>query len=112
MQVLQQATASLNCKESQVTITARLQTGDAGPLICQVAQELQADLIVLGSDASRRTLLSPLQGRRSRQTTVDPQPDARPIRNTRLSVTDDYVIHYAPCPVLLCRSSQGLPEVG
>jgi nucleotide-binding universal stress UspA family protein len=111
MEVLQQATASLH-GEHQVTISTRLQTGDAGPLICQIAQELQVNLIVLGSDATRRTLLAPLQARRSRQTTPDVPPDSRPIRNTRLSVTDDYVIHYAPCPVLLCRSTPAIAGVG
>lgn len=106
MQVLQRAIAALHCEDGQVTITPRFQTGDAGSLICQIAQELQVNLIILGSDSSRRTLLSPLQGRRSHQTTADAESTARPIRNTRLSITDDYVIHYAPCPVLLCRSTQ------
>ncbi len=106
MEVLQRAIAALHNGDRGVTITPRLQTGDAGPLICQVAQELQANLIILGSDASRRTLLSPLQGRRARQPAANAQTVARPIRNTRLSITDDYVIHYAPCPVLLCRSPQ------
>ncbi|MGQ9870873.1 universal stress protein [Leptodesmis sp.] len=106
MQVLQRAIAALHCEDGQVTITPRFQTGDAGPLICQIAQELQVNLIILGNDFSRRTLLSPLQGRRSHPTTPDAESTARPIRNTRLSITDDYVIHYAPCPVLLCRSTQ------
>lgn len=106
MEVLQRAIAALHNGDRDINITPRLQTGDAGPLICQVAQELQANLIVLGSDSSRRTLLSPLQGRRSRQSTTNAQTVARPIRNARLSITDDYVIHYAPCPVLLCRSTQ------
>lgn len=105
MQVLQRAIAALHCEEDRVTVTSRFQTGDAGPLICQVAQELQANLIILGSDSSRRTLLSPFQGKRSRQAMPDAQTTTRPIRNTRLSITDDYVIHYAPCPVLLCRST-------
>lgn len=106
MQVLQRAIAALHCEDDEITITSRFQTGDAGPLICQVAQELQTNLIILGNDSTRQTLFSPLQGRRSRQQMAASPVNSRPIRNTRLSITDDYVIHYAPCPVLLCRSTQ------
>lgn len=91
-------------------IQTRMQTGDPAPLICQVAQEQGADLIVLGSDPTRRSLLSPLQaplqalrpGRRHPE--AESAKSYRALRNTRLSVTEDYVIHYAPCPVLLCRT--------
>lgn len=101
--VLQRAKAALNLPH--VTFHTRLQTGDAGPIICQVAQEQGINLIVLGSDATRRSLLFPLQALRSQSRAQ--QPTKTPVlRNTRLSVTEDYVIHYAPCPVLLCRNDR------
>lgn len=102
--VLTQAQAALSHAPT-VTINAIARTGDPGPIICQTAIEVQADLVLLGSDPTRRSLLSHFQVRR--HTAPPPNPakaKQRPIlRNTRLSVTDDYTIHYAPCPVLLCR---------
>lgn len=92
--ILHQAKATL--EHTNLTVQTRLQTGDPGPLLCQVAQEVQANLILLGSDLTRRSLLSPLQAFRG---------DRPVLRNTRLSVTEDYVIHYAPCAVLLCRAN-------
>jgi len=118
-QLLQQAQRSLNLPS--LTIQRLLQTGEPGSLICQVAQQQEVDLIILGSDANRRTLfgiaalgrslsssreslLSPLQNirkqKRAEGETVEQLPA---LRNTRLSITEDYTIHHAPCPVLLCR---------
>ncbi|MDX2239364.1 MAG: universal stress protein [Leptolyngbyaceae cyanobacterium bins.302] len=103
-QILQKAAATLN-NVSNLTVQTRLHTGDAGPSICQVAQEVGANLIILGSDSTRRSLLSPLQAVRLPRRKQSAANSTRPVlRNTRLSVTDDYVIHYAPCPVLLCRA--------
>ncbi len=108
-QVLQQAEAALNLDHidlaptnGQISVQTRIQTSDAGPGICQVAQELAVDLVILGSDLVRRSLLSPLQSLRHRRESADAAAP-RPIRNARLGITEDYVIHYAPCPVLLCR---------
>jgi len=107
-QILQQAAKALDLPDGMVQ--NRLHTGDTGPSICQMAQEIGANLIIIGSDPTRRSLLSPLQAvrlPRRRHNTVD---NARPVlRNTRLSVTEDYVIHYAPCPVLLCRATAAAP---
>ncbi|HEY9616341.1 MAG TPA: universal stress protein, partial [Microcoleaceae cyanobacterium] len=96
---------------TNLDVQTRMQTGDPAPLICQVAQEQGANLIILGSDPTRRSLLSPLQAplqalRSGRRQAADGEPvkSRRTLRNTRLSVTEDYVIHYAPCPVLLCRT--------
>lgn len=99
--LLQRAKAALDLPN--VTLHTRLQTGDAGPTICQVAQEQAVNLVILGSDATRRSLLFPLQAlRRTQKSSGTSSPV---LRNTRLSITEDYVIHYAPCPVLLCRTS-------
>ncbi|XGV96853.1 MAG: universal stress protein [Leptolyngbya sp. BL-A-14] len=92
------------------------QTGDPGPLICQTAQQQQVDLIVLGGNAMHRWLrlpagegLFPLQSfRRSKQAPKpDPEAAKQPpaLRNARLTATEDYTLHHAPCPVLLCRST-------
>ncbi|MBM0740434.1 universal stress protein [Phormidium sp. CLA17] len=99
-EVLQQAQAALSFPN--INIQARLQSGDPGPTICHLAQELGADLLVLGCDPRRRTLRSPLQAFRDARRGEAPRPA---LRNTRLSITEDYAIHYAPCPVLLCRRS-------
>lgn len=102
--VLQKAAALLQ-DIPDITVQTRLHTGDAGPSICQVAQELGANLVMVGSDSTRRALLFPLQSVRLPRRKQAETDSSRPVlRNTRLSVTDDYVIHYAPCPVLLCRA--------
>lgn len=98
----------------KLDIQTRMQTGDPAPLICQVAQEQGANLIILGSDPTRRSLLSPLQVLRPGKRNLEgvPAKARRTLRNTRLSVTEDYVIHYAPCPVLLCRTPDAVqPQV-
>jgi nucleotide-binding universal stress UspA family protein len=91
-QLIQQACASLNLPDLQ--INPLIQTGEPGPLICQVAQQQAIDLILLGSNTLKHA----------------PQPNHRQLlRNTRLSLTADYVIHHAPCPVLLCRTGATKP---
>lgn len=99
-QVLQQAKAAFSLPN--IHIQTRLQSGDPGSTICHLAEELGADLLVLGCDPRRRTLRSPLQAFREARRGEVPRPA---LRNTRLSITEDYAIHYAPCPVLLCRRS-------
>ncbi|MBD2037184.1 universal stress protein [Leptolyngbya sp. FACHB-321] len=120
-QVLAHAKDALN--RPGVTVHTLRQTGDPGPLICQIAQQRQADLIVLGGNATRRWLRFPagealltLQSFR-RSKPDEPKPDSlkpedkllvKPppaLRNTRLSATEDYTLHHAPCPVLLCRTT-------
>lgn len=120
-QVLAHAKEVLN--RPGVTVHTLRQTGDPGPLICQIAQQRQANLIVLGGNATRRWLrfpageaLFPLQSfRRSKPDEPKPEslkPDGKPLvkppsalPNTRLSATEDYALHHAPCPVLLCRTA-------
>jgi nucleotide-binding universal stress UspA family protein len=98
--MLNQAKAALSLPKLEVQ--TRIQKGDPGPIICQIAQELQVDLVVVGTAMARRSLPSPLQA--MHLVSRKPSPPARPVlRNTRLSITEDYIIHYAPCPVLLCR---------
>ena len=94
------------------------QTGDPGPLICQVAQQQQVDLIVLGGNATRRWLplsagdrrfsLQPFRRSKPMDAELAKQPPA--LRNTRLSATEDYTLHHAPCPILLCRALQVVPN--
>lgn len=102
-QILQQAAHTLD--GLNLSVQTRLHVGDAGPSICQLAQELGATLIIIGSDPTRRSLLAPLQAvRLPRRKNALPNQGRSILRNTRLSITEDYVIHYAPCPVLLCRA--------
>lgn len=115
--ILEHAKAAF--RTSDLEIHTLRQTGDPGPLICQTAQQQQVDLIVLGGNAMQRWLrlpsgegLFPLQSfRRSKQASKQQteaervkQPPA--LRNARLSATEDYTLHHAPCPVLLCRLTQ------
>jgi len=100
-QLLEKAQANL--QDLKLEIQLLVQTGDAGPLICQVGQRQQINLILLGSDWKPRSLSTPFPPLRRRQSTDSPKP-ATALRNTRLSPTEDYVIHHAPCPVLLCRT--------
>ncbi len=109
--ILQQAHAALD--QPNVVVQTLRQTSEAGPLICQVAQQQQVDLIILGGNATRRWLrLPPGDTLFSLQTLRRPKPPEvasakQPpvLRNTRLSVTEDYILHHAPCPVLLCRAT-------
>ncbi len=65
-----------------------IQVGDPGPTICQIAQQQQVDVVILGNRPTRRLVSA----------------NRRPVlRRIHLSVTGDYAIHHAPCPVLLCR---------
>lgn len=114
-QVLAQAKAALSLPA--VVVHTLRQTGEPGPLICQTAQQRQVDLIVLGGNTMQRWLrfpageaLFPLQSFRRSKPEAAPEakalvklPPALP--NTRLSATEDYTLHHAPCPVLLCRST-------
>ncbi|MGA7931984.1 MAG: universal stress protein [Kovacikia sp.] len=112
--LLQQAKASLDFPDLEVQTL--LQTSEPGPLICQVAQQHQVDLIILGSDASRRTLFGIAQLGRSlssggeslllrkqKQQAEEKVAPLPALRNARLSIIEDYIIHHASCPVLLCR---------
>lgn len=76
-------------------IRTSLVVGDPGPVICQVAQEQQINVILLGQDSTRRSLIPS-----RKRSNVN---SSRLLRNARLGMTEDYVIHYAPCSVLLCR---------
>lgn len=99
--ILQRATAALHTPA--IAIQTLVRTGDPGPAICQVATEQATNLIILGSDPTRRSLLSHLHVQRRVPQHPEASTSRSVLRNTRLSVTEDYTIHYAPCPVLLCR---------
>ena len=108
-QILQPAKTAFN--DLGIVVQSRVQSGDPGPVICHVAQELGVNLVILGSDPTRRSLLPQLPVRRPGRRNNKPQTETRAVlRNTRLSPTEDYIIHYAPCPVLLCRSFHSEPQ--
>ena len=119
-QILQEAVAAI--RQPELNVQTLLQTGEAGPLICQVAQQQQVDLILMGSSAIRQrrhpeptppspeatapakeTSRSPLVSFRKRAQ-GEPRAPRPALWNSRLTTTEDYTIHHAPCPVLLCRS--------
>jgi nucleotide-binding universal stress UspA family protein len=103
--ILNLAKAALEAPSLQ--IQTLLQTSEPGPLICQVAQQQGVDLVILGSDRKRRSLLPPLPARHKPKNRDASQEELRPVlRNARLNPTEDFVIHHAPCPVLLCRPAQ------
>lgn len=84
-QIIQKAQEKL--AGANLAITTLIQTGEPGPIICQIAQQQQADVIILGSDRHPA------------------------FRNIRLTATGDYVLHHAPCPILLCRTARSETEI-
>jgi nucleotide-binding universal stress UspA family protein len=84
-QIIQKAQEKL--AGANLAITTLIQTGEPGPIICQIAQQQQADVIILGSDRHPA------------------------FRNIRLTATGDYVLHHAPCPILLCRTARSEIEL-
>lgn len=84
--LVKQAEAVVNQSELAVT-TLIEQRHNPAALICRMATEQQADLILLGSDS---------------RFAVPDRPTPRP---SRLTATGDGVIRHAPCPVLLCRAA-------
>jgi nucleotide-binding universal stress UspA family protein len=80
-QMLTQATTALQGEALQITSLSEI--AEPGVTICQIAQQQQVNLVIIGSD--RRVGLG----------------------QVRLGVTGSYLIHHAPCPVLLCRPSHG-----
>ncbi len=100
--LLQQAKALILKAHPQLEVQTALHVGEAGPVVCEVAQQLSISLIVLTSAGDRQSLLKPLQNLRQ------PQSSPRPLRNTRLGPVEDYIIHHASCPVLLHRP--GVPQ--
>ncbi|MGP1382948.1 MAG: universal stress protein [Thainema sp.] len=87
--ILQQAELALS--DLDVELEMLVQTGEPGSLICQVAEQRQANLIIIGSDAN------PKRSKSSPSTPIGRR------RLLRLTATADYVIHHANCPVLLSR---------
>jgi nucleotide-binding universal stress UspA family protein len=78
--MLKQATTVLQETASQtLKIIPLSEIAEPGVTICQIAQQRQVDVVIIGSD--RRVGLA----------------------QVRLGVTGSYLIHHAPCPILLCR---------
>jgi nucleotide-binding universal stress UspA family protein len=63
------------------TVATRVEMGDAGPMIVWVAEQIGADVVVVGSHG-RGALKRMVSG----------------------SVSE-YVVHHAPCPVLVVRKT-------
>lgn len=80
--------AIAQAKRLGVTYRAVVKTGKAGPTICQTADDLKTDLLILGSPDRRPSIAKAL-------------PDLDRLLGTSLS---DYVRVYANCPVLLTRT--------
>jgi nucleotide-binding universal stress UspA family protein len=97
-QILQQARALLG--KSSVQVDDHIHLGEEGVSICQVAEQLRVDFVILGNEGKRRSLPTALPTLR-----LPKRRSLQALRNARLSATEDYVIHYAPCPVLLCRQT-------
>lgn len=93
-QIIQQAESAFEGLDLQ--IETLVQIGEPGAMICQVAQQRRANVMVLGSDAiaAKRTP--------EKNSLINP-PRRLSLRSLRLNATADYAIHHAPCPVLLCR---------
>lgn len=63
-----------------VQADARVEVGDAGDTICSVAEEIGADVVVIGSHGNGR------------------------LKEILLGSVSHHVLHHAPCPVLTVRS--------
>jgi nucleotide-binding universal stress UspA family protein len=63
-----------------VDAEARVEVGDAGDTICLVAEEIGADVVVVGSHGNGR------------------------LKEILLGSVSHHVLHHAPCPVLTVRS--------
>lgn len=62
--------------------TVRVEEGDPGSVICQVAEEMDADLVIVGSHGKGF------------------------VRRMVLGSVSTYVTHHAPCPVMVVRTDQ------
>lgn len=99
-QIVQQAEAVLS--PSQVRVQTLTFMSEPGPCICQVAQQQGIDVIIMGSDSRKPKYSS------GGNAATDSR---RGLNQIRLSATADFVIHHAPCSVLLCRASRTSTDV-
>jgi nucleotide-binding universal stress UspA family protein len=83
------APAIAEAKKAGVTYKCIVATGNPGKELCQVAEELNADILMLGSPDRRPSVAKSL-------------PDLDRLLGNSIS---DYVRVKAPCPVLLTRSA-------
>jgi nucleotide-binding universal stress UspA family protein len=67
---------------TDATVETRVEIGDAGWTICQLATELAADIVVVGSRGHGR------------------------LRRALLGSVSSHVAHNAPCPVLIVRAEK------
>lgn len=63
----------------EITSRRLVEVGDAGPTICDVAGEIGADLVVIGSHGHGW------------------------VKRVLIGSVSDHVLHHAPCPVLIMR---------
>ena len=83
------AAAASEAKKAGVAYRSILASGKAGKVLCRVAEDTKADLLMLGSPDRRPSIAKGL-------------PDLDRLLGTSLS---DYVRVYANCPVLLTRTA-------
>lgn len=69
------------CQQGSLTFTPRFEFGDPKTMICEVAKQEAIDLIIIGSHGYGR------------------------VERLLLGSVSDYVVHHAPCPVLVIRQS-------
>lgn len=98
-QIVQQAEAALR---SQVKVRTLTFMSEPGPCICQVAQQQDIDVIIMGSDSRKPKYSS--------GSNLDTD-SRRVLSHIRLSAAADFVIHHAPCSVLLCRAPRSSAEI-
>lgn len=67
------------CEQAGIQYLTRLELGDPKHVICDVAQQENSDLIVVGSHSYNR------------------------VERVLMGSVSDYVVHHAPCPVLVVR---------
>eukprot|EP00262_Sarcandra_glabra_P006859 TRINITY_DN19418_c0_g1_i1.p1 TRINITY_DN19418_c0_g1~~TRINITY_DN19418_c0_g1_i1.p1 ORF type:complete len:198 (+),score=47.60 TRINITY_DN19418_c0_g1_i1:26-619(+) len=76
------ARASEICKERLVKVKTVILEGDPKDMICQAAEQMNADLLVLGSHGHGK------------------------IKRAFLGSVSDYCVHHAKCPVLIVKPSK------
>jgi nucleotide-binding universal stress UspA family protein len=108
--LLQQAKTALG---SDLGVTTLVQTSEPGLSICQMAAQQETSVIILGSDTAWQTVRQRITADQTHKSFAIPEfaipasvrSRSPQFRQMRLTAIGNYVMHHAPCPVLLCRSA-------